>query len=324
MNTAFVLAAGLGTRLRPLTDHRPKPLVPVCGVPLLAYSLALCQKYGLTDVIVNAHHLAPQIEAWAGEREGVRVTVSTELPEILGTGGGLKRVQGLLAERFVILNGDVLQDVDLRALLEQVPDGGGALVLRPNAEDAEKYGHVSADATGTVVRMREFAAAAPQGEVAGDTHFTGIHAMHRGLLDDAEAGFSCILRTAYTRRIGRRLVRGVRYAGPWLDIGDPEGYLATNLAVLRGELRFALDPFARAGSVPDGVQVRGRAWVGPGARIAPGAVLEDAVIGAGATVGPVHVRRSVVWDGVTVDGDLDGAVAHDGGVLQVSGRTDPG
>ncbi|MCB9694581.1 MAG: NDP-sugar synthase [Alphaproteobacteria bacterium] len=312
--SAFVLAAGFGTRLRPLTLDRPKPLVPVCGEPLLAYALALCRRHGLTEVLVNAHWLHEQLVAWEGEHDGVRVHVVVEQPEILGTGGGLKAVRDRLAERVAILNGDVLHDVDLTALLERVPEGGGALVLRPHPEDADRYGHVSADSTGTVVQMRDFASTEPVGPVQHDTHFTGIHALHRDLLDDAVDGFSDILRTAHKARIGRRLVQGVRYHGPWLDIGDPEAYLATNLAVLRGEVRLPLDPRDASAPVPPGVTVRGRAWIGEGASIAPGAVLEDTIVGRGATVGPVELVRTVVWDGVTVDEPLVDAVAHDSGI----------
>ena len=234
---AFILAAGFGTRLRPLTEHRPKPLVPVCGVPLLAYSLHLCGVHGLKHVLVNAHYLHEQLLAWNGDHEGVHVEIVVEQPVILGTGGGLKAVQARLAERIAILNGDVLHAADLRALVELVPAGGGALVLRPNPDDAERYGHVSADSTGTIVQMREFAATQPIGAVQNDTHFTGIHALHRDLLDDAEAGFSDILRTAHKRRIGQRVLKGMRYSGPWLDIGDPRAYLDTNLALLRGEFK---------------------------------------------------------------------------------------
>ncbi|MBW2255743.1 MAG: NTP transferase domain-containing protein [Deltaproteobacteria bacterium] len=72
MFDAFILAAGFGTRLRPLTHHRPKPLLPVCGVPMLAYTLALCHRHGLRDVVVNAHHLADQLRPWEGLHEGVR------------------------------------------------------------------------------------------------------------------------------------------------------------------------------------------------------------------------------------------------------------
>jgi len=315
MNTAFILAAGFGTRLRPLTLVRPKPLVPICGVPLLEYALASCRAHGIHRVIVNAHWLAEQIEAWEGEHDGVRVTVSTELPDILGTGGGLKKVAESLAERFVVLNGDVLQNVDLRELLAAVPEGGGALVLRPDAQDADRYGHVSVDSAGVVVKMRDFAATEPVGSVVDDTHFTGIHAVSRGLLEDAEPGFSCILRTAYTRRIGQRLIRGLRYSGPWLDIGDPVAYLDTNLAVLRGEVPLALDPFERSAATE--ARIEGRAWVGVGAEVHPDAVLVDAVIGAGARIGPVRIESSVVWDGVAVDRDLHRSVAYGNAVLSV-------
>ena len=86
---AFVLAAGFGTRLRPLTEVVPKPLVPVCGVPLLSWSLALCAHHGMRRVIVNGHWLPDALTPWAGEHEGCHVTLSIEQPEILGTGGGL-------------------------------------------------------------------------------------------------------------------------------------------------------------------------------------------------------------------------------------------
>ncbi len=316
MHRAFILAAGFGTRLRPLTTHRPKPLVPVCGHPLLDWQLASCRAHGIHSVVVNAHWLPEQIEAWAERTRvaepGLTLDVSVETPDILGTGGGLKAVEDQLAERFVVLNGDVLHAVDLTALLDAVPEGGGALVLRPHPEDADRYGHVSADQTGTVVQMRDFARTEPEGAVADDTHFTGIHAMHRGLLDDAHEGFSCILRTAYTARIARRVIAGLRYTGPWLDIGDPAAYLDTNLAVLRGEVPLPLDPFVTADarlSRRTG-HPNGAAWVGRGARIHPDAVVRDAVIGAGASIGPVTIERSVVWDGVTVTTDLTDQIAY--------------
>lgn len=305
-----MLAAGFGTRLQPLTLDRPKPLVPVCGIPLLSYALALCARHGLDPVLVNAHHLHEQLERWTGTHEGVRVEVVVE-PEILGTGGGLEAVRDRLDERIAVLNGDVLHDVDLQSLIAAVPDGGGALVLRPHPADADRYGHVSADSTDTIVKMRDFAATDPVGEVRHDTHFTGIHALHRDLLDDADAGFSDILRTAHKRRIGRRVIKGFRYDGPWLDIGDPRAYLDTNLAVLAGRIPLALDPFERCarGSVEQ------RVWIGPGAEVHPEATLVDAVIGSGAKIGPVRVERSVVWDGVRLDRDLTDGIAHDSGVL---------
>lgn len=325
---AFVLAAGLGTRLRPLTLHRPKPLVPVCGVPLLAYSLALCAQHGLREVIVNAHWLAGQLEAWAGEREGCRVRVVTEGPEILGTGGGLRNVAERLAERFAVLNGDVLHDVDLAALLAAVPEGGGAMALR-RSEDAARYGIVAGDATGRVVRLREIAKAPPEGPVDETTHFTGIHALHRDSLERVPEGFACVVRTAYRDLVPERRVAALPYSGPWLDAGDPAAYLDANLQVLERRVCLALDPLPRAAFAVDGrgarsgeplpgVNVDGPAWIGPGAQIGAGATLRRAIVGAGARVPAGAVLEdAVVWDGVDAPARLVGAIAYDGGVLTV-------
>jgi mannose-1-phosphate guanylyltransferase len=327
MHQAFVLAAGLGTRLRPLTDYRPKPLVPVCGVPMLAYSLAACREAGLVDVVVNAHWLSGQIEAWEGDREGVRVTVSTEQPDVLGTGGGLRKVRDRLSATFAVLNADVIADIDLRALRRAVPAGGAAMALR-SAGDAARYGIVAADATDTVVRLTTVARAAAEGDVREDTHFTGLHAMDVRALDLVPDGFQCIIRTAYADLVPRRLVRGVRHDGAWLDIGDPALYLEANLALLHRRVHAPLDPLQRSvanltvsgwtGDAPR-VSASGAAWIGQGARFGRDVHLEDAIIGNGAIVGDrVRLTRCVVWDGCEVaSGDYHDAVIFDGGVLQV-------
>lgn len=317
--TAFLLAAGLGTRLRPLTNHLPKPLVPVCGVPMLDFALAHVRAHGHAEVIVNAHWLPEAVEAWArGHRD---VHVSVELPEVLGTGGGLKAVRDRLAERFVIVNGDVISDVDLTALMARVRPGGAAMALR-HAPEAGGYGIVAADATGTLVRLVDVARAVAEGPVDETTHFTGIHAMDRRMLDLVPDGFACVVRTAYRAVVPQRLVGTLVHDGLWLDIGDPAGYLAANLAALRGDLALPLDPFDRAaawrssrGSAGD-PPGPGRCWVGPRARVT-GAFLDDAVIGARARVADgVTVRRSVVWDDCVVEDDVEDAIVYPGGVLR--------
>lgn len=324
---AFVLAAGFGTRLKPLTAHLPKAMVPVCGVPMLDWSLAYVGRHGLGPAIVNAHHLADQVVAHvAAHHPGA--SVSVESPEILGTGGGLKRVEAELGDRFVVVNADVLTTINLKALIGCVPAGGAAMALRPHP-DAERYGIVAADATGVISKVRDITTAKPHGIVRLDTHFTGIHAMHHAMLEDAEPGFSCIVRTAYKTRVPRRLVRGLRSDRTWLDVGDPSAYLAANLTVLRDEERFALDPleharWARLGERTTGrarakVQTRGSFWVGAGARVGGGTVLEDSIVGAGAVVAPgTHLTRCVVHDGVRVPaGDHTDGVWFAGGWLPV-------
>lgn len=327
--SAFVLAAGFGTRLRPLTEVRPKPLVPICGVPALAYSLALCAQHGLREVIVNAHYLGEQLMAWEGDHEGVHVTISLEQPEILGTGGGLKQVADQLAERFVVLNADVLHDVDLSALLAALPAHGAAMALRPHPDDAERYGVVAADPTGRIVALTSLAEAPSEGEARRDTHFTGIHALHRDTLQHVPDGFACIVRSAYTELGPQRRVGSIRHPGVWLDAGDPAAYLQANLDLLHGRTRLALDPFTRAavfrradgsgeGHLPE-VALEGPVWVGPGARVAPGAALSSSVVGADSVVPhDASLSDCVVWSGVTVPPGV-----HEGVVFFADGRRWP-
>ena len=296
---AFVLAAGLGTRLRPLTAVLPKPLLPVGGLPMLDHALALLQRHGIeaNEVVANAHHLHGAIEAWAARRG---VAVQVELPEILGTGGGLKVAEPLLAQRFVVLNGDILCDVDLTALLDAVPAGGAAMALRIDAQLASEA-PVERDAHDVVVRMREFARG-PGAPLPG-THFTGVHAADRAVLAHAKPEFSCILRTAYKAVIGERKLGALVHRGDWVDIGAPAEYLDANLAVLDGALvsPAGLAPGTRGAAgalLVDGARVEGavsRSVVGAGAWVPSAASLVDCVVWDGVVVPPGAHRRCVFF-----------------------------
>ncbi len=304
--TAFILAAGLGSRLRPLTLHRPKPLLPVCGVPMLDQALALCRQHGHTSVLVNAHHRWEQVAAWA-EAQGVGLQV--ELPEILGTGGGLKAARDRLAERVVVVNADILCDLDLGALVAAVPPGGAALALGTDPTVAAEA-PVRAEADGTVVRLRELCP--PIGEGLPGTHFTGLHALDRAVLDRVPEGFGCIVRTAYIALLPERRLSSIRHAGLWVDIGTPAEYLRANLDLLDGRMAPPIDPWSRGSRGPGG------SFLGAGARVAGS--IDRCVIGAGAMVpAGSRLRRCVVWDGVVVPpGDWTDAIVYDGGqVLQV-------
>jgi NDP-sugar pyrophosphorylase family protein len=324
---AFVLAAGFGTRLRPLTLDRPKPLVPICGVPALAYSLALCARHGFREVIVNAHYLGEQLGPWQGHHEGCDVRVHVEQPDILGTGGGLKAVADQLAERFVVLNADVIHDIDLAALYASIPADGATMALRRYPTAEQPFGLVAADATHTIVQLTTLAHAQAIGEVQRDTHFTGIHAMDRSVLRYVPDGFGCIVRSMYKPLVPERRVRALPTASPWIDAGEPLALLEANLTVLRDEVHFALQPFERAASgqrngVPfgpqtAGVTMEGPCWIGEGAQIGAGAHLSHCVIGAGAVVpAGAQLQQTVVWDGATSPRTLTRAIVHDSGVWQ--------
>lgn len=208
--TAFILAAGLGTRLRPLTEHTPKPLLPVRGRPILDHALDHARAHGHRHVVVNAHWLAPQIVAWAAARPGVRVVVE---PVILGTGGGLKNAASLLADRFVVLNGDILCDVDLTALYATPLPAVMAVRRREGRHTAV------AVADGRVAGI-----AGVVGRDDGAHHFTGVHAMDRAELDRVPEGEACIIRTAYKQLVAEGRVGALEHPGAWVDIGTHEEY----------------------------------------------------------------------------------------------------
>lgn len=304
-HTAFLLAAGHGTRLRPLTSVRPKPLMPICGVPMLDHALALLRAHGHQEVLVNAHHLWRQVAAWAEIND---VALQVELPDILGTGGGLRAARDRLAERFVVLNGDILCDIDMTALLDAVPAGGAAMALRADPVLAERA-PVQQDEDGVIVMMRQFAGT-PGAGIPG-THFTGVHAAHRDVLAHAPDGFGCILRTAYKAVLPDRKVRATLHPGTWIDIGTPADYLNANIAVLDGELRPGVDVWTRGDRGPGG------SWIGAGATVT--GTVHRTVVGAGGTVPEgAHLRDCVVWDGVTVPpGDHERTVFYGEGAALV-------
>ena len=153
-----MLCAGFGTRLRPLTDRVPKPLIPLCGVPLLRYNFALLKNAGVREIVVNTHHLGKAMEdgATAIARElGIGLHVSREEKHILGTGGGVRRAQAMLgAGTFFLLNGDMIFDVDLEAALAAHRRAGAVatMVLAPYPRGAT-YAAVEVDAGENIRRI---------------------------------------------------------------------------------------------------------------------------------------------------------------------------
>jgi mannose-1-phosphate guanylyltransferase len=319
---AMVLCAGFGTRLRPLTDKLPKPLVPLCGLPLLRYNFALLLHAGVREIVINTHHLGPEMEKGARELAAamdIDLLVSHEDKQILGTGGGVRRAQAMLGnETFFLLNGDMLFDVELAAALAAHRAAGAVatMVLAPYPKGAS-YGAVEVDAQFNVRRIAGRGVAPEAG--LSKMHFTGVHVVEPALLDRLPPeGESDINRTAYVRLIheGKR-VHGFLQRGYWGDLGAPRSLLRANLDMLQGKVplerfRPLADPFAGTAERAPGVHVHPTAVVegelqGPvliqsGAHIARGArVGPDAVIGAGARIDVgARVERAAVWDSTHV------------------------
>lgn len=223
---AMILAAGLGTRLRPLTDRTPKPLLPLAGSPLIVWNLLLLRQHGITDVIINLHHLGEMIEQTLkdGAQFGVKLTYQRE-PVILGTGGGVKQAESFFeGEAFLLLNGDTVLDLDLYAVqaVHAERRALATMVLREDP-DADRWGAVEVDRQQLI---RSINGKGRGGE--GPTEklmFAGVHVMHPRLLRDVPAGRESSIIDAYHRAIAQgESVAGYRMAGYWSDVGTPERY----------------------------------------------------------------------------------------------------
>jgi len=314
----MVLCAGFGTRLRPLTDRVPKPLVPLCGVPLLRYNLALLKNAGVTEVVINTHHLGAEMEKGAQKiaaELSLGLAVSREEKHILGTGGGVKRAQAMLGTgTFFLLNGDMIFDVDLGAALEAHRAAGAVatMVLAPYPPGAS-YGAVEVDANMNVRRIA--GRGAPADSSLTRTHFTGVHVLEPEMLARLPAeGESDINRIAYVRVIhdGGKVL-GFLQSGYWGDLGAPRSLLRAHLDVLQGRVplqRFRphADPFADAEQRAPGVFVHpaarveaplaAPALVHAGAKVEAGARLgPGVVVGAGARIDAgAQLERAVIWE----------------------------
>ncbi|MFW6087372.1 MAG: sugar phosphate nucleotidyltransferase [Myxococcota bacterium] len=297
---AMVLAAGLGTRLRPLTLERPKPAVPVGNRPLMCFSLDVVARLAVDEVVVNTHHLGQALPAWIDPHAPAALELTfVHEPELLGTGGGLRNAWPLLRDGddpVVVLNGDILFEPDLARALEthRRLDALATMVLRPDP-DADRYGAVEIDGEGRVRRL--LGQPAHAGPLAKHM-FTGVHILSpRAFAELPEQG--CIVRRSYRPWVDRgEVIAGHVDRTPWLDLGTPAAYLAANLDLARGDARWTAVP------EPDA-----RGLVHPQAHVEPGARVRGAVIGAGARVEPgADLERVVVWDGARAGGRLRDAV----------------
>jgi len=304
---ALILAGGEGTRLRPLTSTVPKPVVPLVDRPFIAFMLDWLRGHGVEDVVISCGFMAAGVHNVLGDGSayGVRLRYVEE-PEPLGTGGAVKFAEPLLDERFLVLNGDVLTDIDLTAQLAEHDRAGAraTLALVP-VEDPSAYGLVRLGDGGAV---SEFVEKPSPDRIDTNLINAGAYVLHRDVLDAIPTG-RCVSieREVFPGLVGAGL-HGFAADGYWLDIGTPQRYLQATYDILDGAVRTSVtDGFdgARLAVAPD-AEVAGRlvgpAVVGPRARIGEGAhVSGRTVIARGAEIGAgAHVDGSVVLDGAVV------------------------
>jgi mannose-1-phosphate guanylyltransferase len=321
---AVVLVGGEGTRMRPLTETMPKPLLPLMDRPCLAHVLDHLGRHGVTEVVLSSPYLeetfAPFIESRHGHPEVTWITETSPL----GTGGAIvNALDHVGSEPFFALNGDILTDLDLTSLgAEHRAHGAAVTIALHHVEDARAFGLVIKDADGRVEEFRE----KPTEPIPGDIN-AGTYLIDPASLDGWRAGEACsIERDIFPAVIASgRQVFGFPSDAYWLDLGTPQNYLQAHFDMLEGKVH---DVTYAAPWVADGAEIDLRAHIGrwvaigagasvqaeaqiddsvlhPGARVGAGARIVRSVIGAGARVGEgATIEDSVLGRGAAVPGAL--------------------
>jgi mannose-1-phosphate guanylyltransferase len=308
---AVILVGGEGTRLRPLTSRRPKPVITLVDRPFLVYMLEWLRGHGVDDVILSCGFEPSQVEAALGDGSalGLRLRYVVE-PEPRGTAGALKYAEDLLDERFLMLNGDVLTDVDLTAQLAQHDETGavGTLGL-VRVEDPSAYGLVLLDEQRAVTGFLE--KPGPD-ELVGHRRYmisAGMYVLERSVLALIPAGRNVsIEREVWPRLVGEGLYGYPAQDAYWMDIGTPERYLQGTFDILEGNVKTAVldllgaNYLAIDGPVAGPGRIVPPAFVGAGCSVAAGAHVGSlAVLGRGVQVGAgARIERSVVLDGAVI------------------------
>lgn len=271
----MILAAGLGTRLRPLTEELPKPLVPVGDAPAILQIQRHLAAYGIEQILLNSHFLATAFE----EVPWVLPTRCIYEPNILGTAGGVANARGALDDRSPLLvwNGDILADIDVNALFSAAHGVAAAWCVAPRSVGE---GTVGLDQHGCVVRVRKFHTGI---EIYGGD-FLGVQVLSPEVIAQLPKE-GCLVGDVLGPMLAQGAkIQAVKHTLPWDDIGTLAAYLRANLRWL--------------GQRPS--------FVGVGARV--DAILKNTIVGSGAEVECGRLERVVVWPGAKVSGSLQNAI----------------
>ena len=316
---AFVLAGGEGTRLRPLTLTTPKPVMPLAGRPFLTFMLDWLESHGVDDVILSCGFMGDAVERVLGHRHGGMSVRYVNEDEPLGTGGPMRLAldAGLLEERLLVLNGDVLTDMDLTAELRDHDDSGAlGTVALIAVEDTASYGVVPTAEDGRVEAFLEKAAGpAPTNRINA-----GAYVLERAVAERIPPGRAVSFeREVFPALVEEGRLHGWPAEGYWIDIGTPERYLESTHDLLSGRVASTLPPRDDSGSLlyegarTDGATVGPLSVVGRECELAPGAVIDRAVLHDGVRVGEgAHIESSVVAEAAVIG---DGARIEPGAVV---------
>src|SRR5580698_3132382 len=277
------MAGGEGTRLRPLTSNQPKPMLPMANRPMMEHVIGLLRQHGFEDIVVTVAFMANAIRSYFGDGSefGVRMVYATEATP-LGTAGSVLNARDELDERFVVISGDVLTDIDLTSVVDfHLSKQALATIALKAVEDPLEFGIVITHEDGSIERFLE---KPTWGQVFSDTINTGIYVLEPEIFDfiepDKSVDFSADVFPDVLAA-GKPLFGHVS-DGYWEDVGTLEAYLSAHQDVLDGKVQVAVAGFL----------LRPGVWLGKGAEVDPTARIDGpAIIGGNAHIGAgAHLR----------------------------------
>ena len=320
---AMVLAAGLGTRLRPLTYEISKPMVPVLDRPVMEHILDLLDSHGFEQVIANLHYFPGSIKDYFGERISYRVE-----EELLGTAGGVRACADFFGgESFLVISGDALTDIDLTALAARHEQAGGIATLAvKKVADTREYGVVLHDSDGRITGFQE--KPAPE-EALSDLGNCGIYVFSPEIFDYfPDRPFADWAQDVFPALLAGDVPFHIHEVEQyWNDVGSLTELRQGTFDALAGELRLEKageqrEPGVTVGagtSIPEDVELEGPVWIGQDVSIGAGVRLTGpVVVGDGAAIGDgAQLRESIVFPGTVLGADaiLIGAIAAHKGIL---------
>jgi mannose-1-phosphate guanylyltransferase len=311
---AVILVGGEGTRLRPLTSLVPKPVLPLGDRPFIVHMLDWLRGHGVRDVIMACGFEPSKIRAALGDGAALGVSLRyLEEPEPRGTAGALKFAEEHLDERFLMLNGDVLTDIDLSEQIAQHEDTGAraTLALAPVA-DPSAYGLVRLHDDRAV---REFVEKPSADQIDTNLISAGAYVLERSVLDlIPPARNVSIEREVWPALVGNGLYGYAADGAYWLDIGTPETYLRGTFDLLEGKVRGdVVKPIGEGCVIADDAVLGPLVVLGPGVTVEAGATIDRAVVLAGAFIGAgAHLTDCIVASGAHIGA---GTVVSDGAVV---------
>lgn len=287
----FILAAGYGERLRPITNTIPKSLMPVLNIPSICYALMLLREAGIDEVVCNLHYKGEEVVRFFEENDFFGLNVSFSMEEkILGTGGGLKKCEGMLGDgEFVLINSDVILDIDLKVLIGFHQNSGSqATLLLFRTERAKEIGSVGIQGS----RVIDFNNIRGTG-VVSDFVYTGVALLTPSIFRYLKGEFSSVVDTGYVGLIQNHSIHFFEHRGLWQDIGNIQSYWEAN--VYRMKEILALEE-----RISNALNLRPQV-VSPSSNIGSHSIIQDSVVGRDCLIGEgVLLERAVIFPGSTI------------------------